>query len=276
MTEIGANTQVCLVIGDPISHSISPEMHNAAYAATGLAGRFVYIAARVAPGELESALRGVRALGFRGVSVTVPHKRSVLALVDEVEPLAEKIGAVNTIVNENGRLKGYNTDGAGVVDPLRKRLSLKQRRILILGAGGAARAAAFALQAEGALITVTNRTAASGLALAREVGGVFQELERVQMPEFEAVLNCTTVGMHPQVTESPLLGSTFFPGQIVFDLVYNPYETLLLRRARADGAEVIPGAEMFVAQGAKQFKLYTGWDPPVAEMERILRQRLGV
>jgi len=268
---IGTDTALCMVIGDPVAHSLSPLIHNAAYRAAGAADRFVFIAARVEAGRLRAALQGVRALGIRGVSCTLPHKEAVLAELDELDPLAQRIGAVNTVVNAGGRLMGYNTDSDGVAAPLARRTPLAGKRVLILGAGGAARAAAFALSAQRAAVTLANRSLPRAQALAGEIGAaVLDWRERSSAHEYDIVFNATSIGMRS--AESPLARGDLRAGQIVFDAVYTPYDTALLRAARAAGAETVHGTEMFVEQAARQFLLYTGIEAPRAAMEDALHQ----
>lgn len=270
-----SSRKICMLIGDPVTQSLSPAMHNAAYQAVGLDEEFVYIAACVKATDLPTALSGVRALGIKGVSCTIPHKQAVIDLVDEVDSLAASIGAVNTVVNDNGFLKGYNTDCAGVVAPLQRRLDLKGKSITVLGAGGAARAAVFGLIKEEADVLIANRTAAKGEKLAEEAGCRSAALTaELNLADFEVIVNATSVGMFPKIEESPLQIETLRPGQIVFDLVYNPYETKLIRDSKMKGCAVIHGLEMFIAQGAEQFRLFTGESAPLDVMQEVVQSIL--
>ncbi len=273
---LNAGTKLCLVIGDPVAHSLSPLIHNAAYKFCGLADKFVFLAARVAKEDLKSAVSGIRSLGVRGVSCTIPHKQAVMAELDEIEPAARRIGAVNTVVNENEQLLGCNTDVDGVVEPLSKRTSLRDKRVLVIGAGGAARAAVFGLSAAGAVVTVLNRTAEKGRALAEEAGADFLSWEAMSAArDYDIIFNATPAGMGALKGVSPLEGCEFRPSQIVFDAIYNPFETKLLQDAARAGAEVIRGTEMFIEQAARQFLLYTGMEAPRPQIEQVLLQHFG-
>lgn len=258
---------ICLVIGDPVAHSLSPLLHNRAYQVTGLSSRYTYTAARVRASDLGAAIHAVRTLGVRGLSVTVPHKCAIVPLLDEVSELASRIGAVNTVVNENGKLRGENTDMSGVIVPLRQRVELRGLRVALLGAGGAARAAAFGLVSEGAKLTIFNRTIESAVKLAKECQAEAAELgSNTQLNQFQVVVNATSVGMTPDSSHAPVADSVWSSGQLVFDLVYTPRETRMLRAAQAAGASVIYGEEMFLHQAAKQFEIFTGVPAPIDEM----------
>ena len=274
---ISARTKLCLVIGDPIAHSLSPLLHNAAYQAAGLADQFVFAAARVAPGQVPGAIAGMRALDIRGMSCTIPHKQAVIPELDRVDPLAQRIGAVNTVVKTEDELVGYNTDVNGVVAPLKKRLDLKGKRTFLAGAGGAARAVAFGLIHEGVDLTIASLPDAQAAALAAEVGArAVPWAEKGIAREFHIIFNATPVGMAPNTGEAVFTPSELRPGQIVFDAVYTPYETQLLKNAAAAGAEVIHGTEMFVEQAERQFELYTGVAAPRGVMEKILMEHYGI
>ena len=274
MHQVTGATQICLVIGDPVAHTLSPHLHNAAYEACGIADKFVYVACRVAAAALPDALAGIRALGVRGVSVTIPHKSAVIPLLDEVDALARKIGAVNTIVNQNGRLFGSNTDLAGIAAPLEKRISLSGKRVALIGAGGSARAAAFAVTSRGAALKIFNRTLAHARNLAQETGAEAADLSALgELSAYDVILHSTSVGMAPHAGQSLIAAQYLRPGQLVFDFVYTPPETKLLALARERGATVIQGAEMFIAQAAAQFELYTGHKAPIEVMREALRAR---
>jgi shikimate dehydrogenase len=273
---IHASTQICMVIGDPIRHSLSPAMHNAAYQVADIDDLFVFVAARVIPEELEDAVKGFRSLKIAGISVTLPHKQSVLPFLDKLDPSAEKIGAVNTIVNHGGELTGYNTDADGITGPIGERTNIENSRAVVIGAGGAARAAAFGLAAHGASITILNRTKKRGQALASDVGGAFLEIERAtELQAFDIIVNTTPVGMTPEIDRTPVVKEIFRPEQVVMDAIYNPRETRFLREAKEAGSQVIDGIEMFVAQGARQFQLYTEREAPVTVMESVVLEHLG-
>lgn len=268
-----ATTILCGIIGNPIEHSLSPAMHNAAYEQLGL--NFVYLAFCVS--DVEGAMRGMRALNIRGLSVTVPHKVAVLPYLDEIDPVARQIGAVNTVVNENGHLKGYNTDWAGFVRSLEAHTPIRDKRVVILGAGGAARAIAFGIKHEGGLLTILNRTEELVMAekLATEIGCPYGDLKQLDLiQQAEIVVNATSVGMSPLQDRTVIDPAHLRPEQVVYDIVYNPLETKFLREAKALGCRVIPGYEMLLLQGVTQFELWTGKQAPVDLMRTILKDRL--
>jgi shikimate dehydrogenase len=252
-------------------------MHNAAFLACGLDSKFVFAAARVRESDLAPAISGLRALDVQGVSCTQPHKVSVMRFLDEIDNDAKEVGAVNTVVNRDGRLCGYNTDLLGVTLPLKKRTALRGKKVALIGAGGAARAALFGLRKECAEVTVFNRSEERGRALADAAGCVFRPLSEFgACSGFEIIVNTTSLGMNPHPEETPLAAEQIHAGQIVFDAVYAPYQTRLLKEARSRGAEVVHGTEMFVAQGAAQFELYTGMPAPIGVMEQALHLHLGI
>ncbi|OIQ07757.1 shikimate dehydrogenase [Moorella thermoacetica] len=285
MIQVKASTGLVALLGHPVQHSLSPLMHNAAFAAGGQ--NLVYLAFDVEPGDLVAALAGLKALGFRGANVTVPHKEAVIPYLDAVDPVAARIGAVNTIVNEDRCLKGYNTDGSGFLRSLEEAgFDPAGKRAVILGAGGAARAVAFALAAAGCgSLVLANRTPERATELAGALAGaglpapvVYRLGDAGMRSEVEAadlVLNTTSLGMWPRVEETPLPPDWFRPGQWVYDLVYNPLETKFLASARRRGCRVISGLDMLLYQGAAAFTLWTGREAPVAVMARVLREAMG-
>ncbi len=249
-------------------------MHNAAFEREGL--NYVYLAFRVS--DVEGAVRAVRALDIRGLSVTVPHKLAVIPFLDEIDPVARAIGAVNTIVNDGGRLKGYNTDWTGFLRSLEPHAPVRGRRIALLGAGGAARAIAFGLKERGASMTILNRAEEIGMAerLAAEIGCPYGDLGRLEaVAEADIVINATSVGMAPLEDRTIIDTALLRPEQVVYDVVYNPLETRFLREARARGCRAIPGYEMLALQGAEQFELWTGRPAPEELMKSVLLERLG-
>jgi len=258
------------VFGNPVVHSLSPVMHNAAFAATGYNG--IYAAIRVK--DIRPAVAGMRALGLKGASITIPHKESVLACLDDIDPTARRIRAVNTIVNDDGSLKGFNTDCDGVMQALAEKISIEGRRVGILGAGGAARAVAFAVIGRGAAATIFNRSREKGEALAADLGADFKPLSEFAAERCDILVNTTPVGMSPQGQDTPLLGEKLKPGLVVMDIVYNPLKTRLLREAEAAGCETIDGLSMFVHQGARQFELWTGLAAPVDIMRMAVEAEL--
>ena len=278
-------TQLCAVIGNPVAHSLSPAIHNAAFDELGL--DFVYVAFRVE--DLKSALAGMRALrNFRGMSVTIPHKIEAMGCVDEIAEVDRSIGSINTIINDNGRLIGLGTDGPGALRALTDAgVELAEKHVLMLGAGGAARAIAFTLARSTRLCTLTlldiNEEMLRGLA-ADLRGGTAAGIEAEPltdealaraMEHADVIINCTPIGMHPKENVSLVPVGLFRPGQSVFDIVYTPLETRLLADARSRGLTVISGVEMFINQAVLQFQHFTGIDPPVEVMRRVVMERLA-
>jgi shikimate dehydrogenase len=259
------------VFGNPVGHSLSPIMHTAAFAATAFNG--VYVAVPVQ--EIRPAVAGLRALGFRGASITLPHKESVMACLDAVEDTARKIKAVNTIVNANGRLQGYNTDCSGAIRALKDQTPLAGRAVAILGAGGAARAVAFGILAEGGRVTIFNRTAERGKKLADELQAEFRLLSEFKADQCEILVNTTPVGMAPRADDTPVPVEKLSPGLVVMDIVYNPLKTRLLQEAAGVGCMTIDGLSMFVHQGAQQFELWTGMKAPVDIMRMAVEAELA-
>jgi shikimate dehydrogenase len=280
--EISGKTHVCAVIGDPIEHSLSPTMHNVAFEHLKL--DFVFLAFRVAPDQLEYAVKGARALGIRGLNVTMPHKSAVTEFLDEPDAAVRFLGAANTVLNQSGRLRGFNTDGVGALKALKNNgVSLAGKRVLLLGAGGAAKAIAFSLAREVDELCILNRDAAK----ARELVEVLQpcgkrivagELSPAQilkeLRDSDVLVNATSVGMAPNIFESLVKPEWLRPDVCVMDIVYNPLETKLIRQARAAGAKVVNGVEMLLYQGAASFEIWTGYPAPVAVMREALLGKL--
>jgi len=265
---IDTDTSLFAVIGHPVAHSMSPVMHNAAFAHMGYNG--VYVAMDVT--DIRNAVAGLRALGIRGASITIPHKVDVMDCLDAVDGLAEKIGAVNTIVSREGILTGYNTDGAGAVKALSAQIDLAGKAVTIIGAGGAARAVGFAVSAEGGNVAILNRSTARGEALARELGAGFMPLQDVKGLTCDIVVNTTSVGMSPAVDSIPIDDAYLEREMVVMDIVYNPLKTRLLQSAMDMGCNTVDGVAMFVHQGAMQFELWTGLPAPVNVMrDRVIR-----
>ncbi|HEX5744170.1 MAG TPA: shikimate dehydrogenase, partial [Candidatus Saccharimonadales bacterium] len=274
---MSADAKLCMIIGDPVAHSLSPAIHNAAYKALGLGGRFRYEARQVKPDQLADFMNEVRDKDIRGVSCTAPHKVAIMGHMDDIDPVAARIGAVNTVVNDKGRLKGYNTDWLGIMRSLEKITPLKGKRVALLGAGGAARSIAYGLVEKGAKVTVYNRTVEKARALAEEFGADSAGLDEVAaVKQADIIVNATSAGMSPNDGATPLPEEYISGGQIVFDSIYVPYETRLLKEAAARGARVIHGTEMLLAQAVEQFRLYTGYDAPEDVMRRALEEALGI
>lgn len=259
-------TRVYAVIGDPIAHSLSPTLHNAAFHARKIDA--VYLPFRVT--DLRDFLRAIPRLRIAGFSVTLPHKEKLLRLLDGCDPLAKAIGAANTVaVRANGKLFGYNTDSLGVLRALKGKLELEGSRALILGAGGAARAVAFTLAREGARVFICSRKLARARRLARDVKGQAVERRELRHRSFDLIVNATPVGMHPRESESPL--SAFeMNSAVAFDLIYRPERTKFLRLAANKGIRTVSGVEMFLAQGIAQWEIWTGQRAPENAMRRAV------
>ena len=268
-----AKTKLCGIIGNPVEHSMSPAMHNAAFEQLGL--NYVYLAFCVS--DVEGAIRGMRALNMRGLSVTVPHKLEVMKYLDEIDPAAQQIGAVNTVVNDTGCLKGYNTDWIGFVRSLEVHTPIQDKHVVILGAGGAARALAFGIKQRGGKMTILNRAEEIAMArsLAAEIDCPWGDLSQLQpVAEADIVVNATSVGMSPLNDKTVIESRYLRPEHVIYDIVYNPMETRLLREAKERGCRVVPGYEMLLLQGVAQFELWTGKPAPVDLMRTILKDRL--
>jgi shikimate dehydrogenase len=265
------------VLGDPVAHSLSPVMHTAAFASLGMDA--LYLPFRVSREQLGDAIRGAASLGFGGLNLTIPLKEAALQYV-EADQLAKQISAVNTVAFTAGRPAGYNTDGLGALQVLREAVgNLAGRAVLILGAGGAAKAIAFYLDAEGARVTIADRTRARAEELAQRLtnalaSGLGREL-RTKLAAADILINATSVGMHPREDETLVTAEMMRPDLVVFDIVYNPLETKLLQEARRAGVKTcITGVKMLVYQGAASFKIWTGREPPIAVMERAVLDAL--
>jgi shikimate dehydrogenase len=281
MPRIDAKTKLCALFGHPVGHSRSPEIHNAAFEALQLP--FVYVAHDVLPGQVGQALQGVRAMGYRGLSVTIPHKVEAMQGVDEVDGIARGIGCINTVVNDGGRLTGYNSDGLGALGALRDAgADPRGTRTVILGSGGAARAIAVTIAAESppAELTILGVVPDE---LERLVGDVRQRGKAVvagaaltpsslqaALADADLLLHCSPIGMHPKEDESLVPSSLLRPGLVVFDAVYNPRRTRLLQEAAAAGCRTVEGIEMFLGQAYVQFELWTGQKAPRDVMRQVL------
>ncbi|WP_419872720.1 shikimate dehydrogenase [Candidatus Pristimantibacillus sp. PTI5] len=280
---IDSNTLLFGVIGNPIRHSKSPIMMNRAFRETGING--VYAAFHVTSDRVGDFAAGVRAMGIRGVNVTIPHKLDIMSALDEIDPSAQAIGAVNTIVNDDGRLIGYNTDGIGYVRSLKEEAEreLAGKRIVVIGAGGAARGIIFALANEMPdRITIANRSVERAKALADSLHGKVEiraiSMEGLQSActEADIVINTTSVGMFPNTDETPIDASWLRPGAVASDLIYNPLKTRFLHEAEQRGCRIHGGLGMFIYQGAYAFEYWTGQPAPAAAMrETVLASLQG-
>jgi len=259
------------LFGNPVSHSLSPLMHNAAYKKMGIDAS--YCPCRVE--DLEEAIERIKKLPLQGVSVTIPFKTAVMPYLDEVDASSQEIGAVNTILHDDkGRLKGYNTDWIGIVRDLEESLEIKKKTFAILGAGGTARAAVFGILQRGGIPLVINRTPERGKKLAREFGVPFYPLSQIKGISAECLINATPVGMAPDRERSPLPREILGKFQWVMDCIYNPLKTRLLKEAEAAGCTAINGLGMFVHQGAEQIRIWTGKEPPIELMRKVVLAKL--
>ncbi len=263
--EVDAATRVYGVAGNPVNKSLSPIMMNTAFRRETV--NAVYLALQTA--RVEDLVALIGQIPIHGVSVTMPHKQAILPHLEHTDPLSQKIGAVNTVSRVEGKLYGFNTDVAGILTPLEKRLPVRGAKILVLGAGGSARAAVFALRDKGAEVFILNRTPETAAKLAKQSGAKVIKREAVPKTTFDVILNATPVGMAGD--KSPqILGPDDLKTKIVFDIVYNPIDTPLIRLARQQNLNVITGVEMFVQQGARQFEIWTGKPAPEEEMLRVV------
>jgi 3-dehydroquinate dehydratase/shikimate dehydrogenase len=267
---VDAATQIYGVAGDPVAHSLSPAMMNLAFRRENVNG--IYLALQTK--KIDDLMACIRDIPIRGLSVTMPHKQEVVRYLANTDDLVRKIGAVNTVVRAaDGKLYGFNTDVGGVVGPLSDRITLNHARILVIGAGGAARAAVFGLTARGAQVSILNRTLPKAQKLAREAGAKVVKRTDLKKLDFDVIINATPIGMgNPKA--SPLEPDEM-RARLVFDMVYNPVETKLLKQAKAKGMATIPGFEMFVQQGARQFEIWSGKPAPIEEMRGVVMKALG-
>ena len=276
---ISGKTKVFALIGDPVEHTMSPAMHNAAFEELGL--DCIYLPFRVSVRDLGDAVSALKILGVRGFNVTIPHKVSVIPMLDEVDTIAEKIGAVNTVVNDSGKLTGYNTDSSGFLRALLEQgIEPAGKDIVILGAGGASRAISYILSANDAHLTILNRRQELDWAVelagrinrdfGKEVGALELTAENLSdvLPAADILVNATSVGMAPDDNSSPVPAGLLKSGLTVFDIVYNPVRTRLLTEAAVSGARTVSGVDMLAWQGALAFEKWTGRRAPVDLMRR--------
>ncbi len=283
MTPIASTTKLCALIGDPVEHSLSPIMHNTAFRHLGL--NYVYLCLRVKAANLRTAVEGIKSLGLVGVNITIPHKVSVMKYLDEVDPTAEDIGAINTVVNREGVLTGYNTDGWGGLNALEEAgVVFRGKKVVLLGAGGAARALSFCIAPPADSLVILNRTEEKAVDLASSLrrrfgtkirGGVLhREVLSKELDGADLLINSTSVGMYPRGEECLVDASLLNSKMTIFDIVYNPRETRLLREAKRVGATTVGGLDMLVHQGALSFQLWTGVTPPIDVMFRAVEKAL--
>jgi len=281
--EISSRTRVCALIGDPVEHSLSPIMQNKAFNHLGL--DFVYVVFEVKKTDLEKAIEGVRSLRIHGLNVTKPLKVDVVPYLDVLDENALEVGAVNTVLNMDGRLIGYNTDGKGALEALRRSgVDVKDVKVVILGAGGASRAISHALVGEAREIVILNRTVEKAAELAERIRRkyrgkvrygplIYRELKK-ELKDAELLVNATSVGMAPYSHVSPVERELLRPDLCVFDLVYNPVETKLLLEAKDIGAKIVDGLSLLVHQGALAFEIWTGKTAPIDVMREAVRRKM--
>lgn len=268
---INGATELYGILGNPVRHSLSPAMHNAAFAALGLNKVYVPLGATDA-GE---ALAAFRTLGVRGASVTIPHKEAVLPFLDSIDPVAVRIGAVNTLVLTGRSIHGMNTDWIGANRALTEKIKLSGASVLLLGAGGSAKAIGFGLLEAGATLTIASRTPEKGQALASQLGCPWLPLTQAGNHPADILINATSVGMSPNKNETPIPAEAMTNFRVVMDIVYAPLQTRLLQEADQAGCQTIDGLAMLLYQGVAQFETWTGQQAPVALMRQSLLDGLA-
>jgi shikimate dehydrogenase len=268
---INSTTELYCIFGNPVLHSRSPEIHNAWFAANSM--NAVYLAFEIK--DIEHGVQAMKHLGIKGASVTIPFKESIMEFLDHIDDDALKIGAVNTIVNHNGKLEGFNTDCNAGVNPL-KSTGIKNKKVCVIGAGGAAHAIAHGIHAQGGKLVIVNRSTKRGVKLARKYNADFIAMDDMGalsgiFPEI--LINATSVGMTPDIECCPFPPEFIRPGMIVMDIVYTPENTMLLTHARKKGCMTIDGTAMFIHQAAEQFRLWTGMLPDMESVKNIMTRR---
>jgi shikimate dehydrogenase len=270
--QIDGRTKIYGIMGMPVSHSLSPAMHNAAFRAAGLNN--VYVPFPV--DDVQKALQGFRTLRICGVSVTIPHKQAVIPFLDKLDPVAERIGAVNTLViDADGTISGHNTDWLGANRALTDHLPLAGKKVVLLGAGGSARAIGFGLLEAGASLVLCSRTPKRGRALARDLNCDWEPLSAAAQLEGDILINATSVGMAPASEAMPVTEACLDAFPVVMDIVYSPLNTTLLQKAEQKGCVTVNGLAMLLYQGAAQFELWTGKTAPVEVMRETLMGKMG-
>ncbi|MEM1689302.1 MAG: shikimate dehydrogenase [Candidatus Hadarchaeales archaeon] len=275
--------ELFMLIGDPVEGTLSPLIFNTAFRRLGM--NAIYAAVRVPPSILSEFVFTIRRAGIRGFNVTIPHKVAIIELLDSLNESAKEVEAVNTVVNEDGKLIGYNTDGRGALMALEKEIgSVNGKRVLLLGAGGAARAVAFSLAKAGCELTIANRTLSKAEALAeiiskklgKSVGVISLDREKLreEISRADILVNTTSVGMMPNVDETLVTSDLMHKNLVVYDIVYKPLKTRLLKEAEKVGARTVNGLGMLINQAAIAFKIWTGKDAPVEDMKRAVQEYL--
>ena len=274
---VSGKTRVCAIIGDPVDHSLSPAMHNAAFKELGL--NLVYVAFTVPAKDLKNAVLGAKSLGLKGLNVTMPHKNEVMNYLDELDVSAKSVGAVNTILNNQGKLVGYNTDGQGAMVALQENgVCPEKKKLVLLGAGGAAQAIAHEAAQDVNELVILNRNADKAKKMVKSLpknigasvksGTLSFDVLKQELQTADILINATSVGMHPDTENSPVPSDLLRSDLNVMEIIYNPLETKLLKDAKAAGAKVISGLEMLIYQGAVAFHIWTNCPAPVDVMRK--------
>ncbi len=281
---VSGKTRVCAIIGDPVDHSLSPVMHNAAFKEFGL--NLVYVAFSVPAKDLKHAVLGVKSLGLKGLNITMPHKNEVMKYLDELDVSAKSVGAVNTILNDQGKLVGYNTDGQGAMVALQENgVCPEKKKLVLLGSGGAAQAIAYQAAQDVNELVILNRTLDKAKKIVKSLpqnlrtkvhsGTLFVDVLKQELETADILINATSVGMYPDIESSPVPSDLLRSDLSVMDLVYNPLETKLLKDAKTVGAKVISGLEMLIYQGAVAFHIWTNCPAPVDVMRKAALNALN-
>jgi shikimate dehydrogenase len=284
MMTISGKTRVCGVIGDPIEHSLSPTIQNAAF--NHLELDFVFLAFRVKAADLENAMRGMHGLGIHGLNVTMPHKSAVIGCLDEVDFTVRFLGSANTILNRDGKLSGFSTDGVGALKALLENgVDLYGKKVLLLGAGGAAKAIAFVLVPEVGELAILNRSTEKAEELAETLGHMFNrkvvggalspDAIKATLRDSDVLVNATSAGMKPNLNQSIVAPQWLRSDLTVMDIVYDPVETRLAKDAKAAGAKIVSGVEMLIYQGAASFEIWTGKPAPIEVMRKAALNKLS-
>lgn len=280
MTMITGKTNVVGIIGDPVEHSLSPPMHNAAFKHMGL--DYVYVPFHVHADKLDKAIAGAKSMNIKGLNVTIPHKTEVIKYLDSLDKSAELIGAVNTVKFDDEHAKGYNTDGIGSVKAIEEISSIKNKKVVVLGAGGAARAISFQMLIDGAeSLVIANRTPENALKLQKDIiqklnadvksTDLGEELKN-ELSDADILINTTPIGMYPNVDQEPLVKAEMMCEDLICnDIVYNPLKTGFLKEAEKAGAKTISGIKMLIYQGMESFKIWTGVYPPLEIFENAIK-----
>ncbi len=280
--KINGKSRVCAIIGNPVDHSLSPVMHNAAFKELRL--NLVYVAFTVKSRELKTAILGAKSLGLQGLNITMPHKHVAMNYLDEVDVTAKSVGAVNTVLFNNGKLIGYNTDGKGAISALQENgVYTEEKKMILLGAGGAAKAIAYQASQNLDELVILNRNPEKAKKLAESLknfgakmksGTLSHEIMKKEMPTTDILVNATSLGMHPNSNCSPVPSDILRSDLCVMDIIYNPLDTQLTKDAKAKGAKVVSGLEMLIYQGAIAFEIWTKCPAPIEVMRKAALKEL--